>query len=173
MDDANRISRLHRRRQSSGMARVLRQRADAAADGEERLRFTIPTTVMSALLIVFIPLTTSAQQVSVLSKQAAEIKRKTDTLSPGSRISVIPIHGAERFGKFISSDSESFTFHDVDDKTDVALKYSEVRKLKQGYGGYNSVSGKHTDRKRGIIVAVVIMGVVLGVLIGALATAKD
>ena len=131
------------------------------------------TTVISSLLIALIPLTTTAQQASALSKQAAEIKRVADNLDPGSRISVIPFHGAERFGEFISSGSESFTFHDVDDKTDLTLKYSEVRKLKHGYGGYNSVSGKHTDRKRGIIVAAVIMGVVLGVLIGALATAKD
>jgi hypothetical protein len=90
-----------------------------------------------------------------------------------SRISVIPFHGAERYGTFVSNDSESFTFHDIDDKTDVTLKHSDVRKLKQGYGGYNSISGKHTDRKRGIIGAVVIVGVVFGVLFGALATEKD
>ena len=94
-------------------------------------------------------------------------------MSPGSRISVIPFHGAERFGAFVSNGSESFRFHDVDDKTDVTLKYSDVRKLKQGVGGYNSVSGKHIDRKREIIVAGVILGVLFGVLFGALATAKD
>ena len=129
--------------------------------------------VVSVLLIVSIPVTAAAQQASGLSRRAAGIKRIADTLSPGSRISVIPFHGAERFGAFISNGSESFTFHDVDDKTDVTLKYSDVRKFKQGVGGYNSVSGKHIDRKREIIVAGVILGVLFGVLFGALATAKD
>jgi len=117
-------------------------------------------------------LTTGAQQVSGLSRQAAGIKRIADTLSPGSRISVIPIHGAERYGAFVSNDPESFTFHDVDDKTDVTLKYSEVRKLKQGYGGYNSISGKHTDRKHGVIAVVVVLGIIGGLLI-AVTQAKN
>ncbi len=129
-------------------------------------------TVVSALLIVSIPLTTSAQQASGLSKQAAGIKRVADKLSPGSRISVIPFQGAERFGEFISNNSESFTFHDVDDKTEVTLKYFEARKLKRGYGGYNSFSGKHTDRKRATIAVVVVLGVIGGV-IAAAAMAKD
>jgi hypothetical protein len=136
-------------------------------------RFKFLHTLVSALLVISISTTTSAQRVSGLSRQAAGIKRIADTLSPGSRISVIPFHGAERYGTFVSNDSESFTFHDIDDKTDVTLKHSDVRKLKQGYGGYNSISGKHTDRKRGIIVAVVIVGVVFGVLFGALAKEKD
>jgi hypothetical protein len=136
-------------------------------------RFRFLQIVVSAILMVAIPSTSTAQQVSDLSKQAAGIKRIADTLSPGSRISVIPIQGVERFGKFVSSDQEGFTFHDVDDKIDVTIKYSEVRKLKKGYGGYNTISGRHTDRRSGIIVVGVILGVVFGVLFGALVTSKD
>ena len=135
-------------------------------------RFWLLRTLVSAFLMVSIPLTTAAQQASGLSRQAAGIKRIADTLSLGSKISVIPFHGAERFGAFVSNGSESFTFHDIDDKTDVTLKYSDVRKLKQGYGGYNSVSGKHTDRKHAVIAIVVVLGIIGGLLV-AVTQAKN
>lgn len=128
--------------------------------------------ILTALLIPFLALTTSAQQIAPISKKAAAIKRKADTLSPHSPISVVPIHGEEEYGNFVSRDAEEFTFYDVDRKTEVTLKYVDVRKIKDGYGGYNSVRGRHTDRTKTIIVVVAVAGA-LGTLIGAAASAKN
>ena len=128
------------------------------------------------LLISLLTLTSSAQQAAPLSKKAAAkaaaVKRKTDTLTPHAPISIIPIDAKEEYGNFVSSNAEGFTFYDVDRKTEITLKYSDVRKIKDGYGRYNSIRGRHTDRTKGIIVAVVVIGV-LGALIGAVAAAKD
>jgi hypothetical protein len=126
-------------------------------------------TVVSALLIVSVSLTASAQQVSGLSKQAAEVKRVADSLSPGSKIRVIPVDSPERSGTFVSSGPESFTFHDVEARADVTLKYSDVRKIKQEY---NSSTGKHNKRKGGIIAAVLVFGLLGGLIIAA-ANSKD
>ena len=90
------------------------------------------------------------QQVVPLSKEVAAVKRKADTLTPDAPISVIPIHAEEEYGNFVSSNAEEFTFYDVDRKAEVTLKYAEVRKIKDGYGGYNSIRGRHTDRTRAI-----------------------
>lgn len=128
--------------------------------------------VLAALLISFLALTSSAQQVTPLSKKAAAVKRKADTLSLHSPISVIPIHGEEEYGNFVSSDAEEFTFYDVDRKTEVTFKYADVRKIKDGYGGYNSIRGRHTDRTKTIIIVVAVVGA-LGALIGAAASAKN
>ena len=73
---------------------------------------------------------------------------------------------------FLSRDQEGFTFRDIDSKIDVTMKYSEVRKLKNGYGGYNSIKGRHTDRTKAIVVTVAVLGA-LGALIGAAAAAKN
>lgn len=133
---------------------------------------SIPSRLVAALLIVAVTATTSAQQTPHLSKKAEAIKRAADALAPHARISVIPIHGEEEFGEFLSNDQEGVTFHDIDRKVDVTLKYSEVRKLKSGYGGYNSAQGRHTDRTRNFVVIAVVLAV-LGGLIGAVAAAKD
>lgn len=115
----------------------------------------------------------SAQQAGApLSKQAQAVKRKADQLQPRAPISVVRVHADEEFGEFVSSAAEGFTFYDIDRKGDVTLRYTEVRKIKDGYGGYNSVRGRHTDRTKGLIAAVVILGALGGLLI-AVATAKD
>jgi hypothetical protein len=128
--------------------------------------------LLAGLLISVLALTTSAQQVAPLSKKAAEVKHKAETLSPHSAISVIPIHGEEEYGNFLSSGTDELTFYDIDRKTEVTLKYAEIRKIKDGYGGYNSVRGRHTDRTKVAIVVVAVAGA-LGALIGAAASAKN
>lgn len=133
---------------------------------------TILQRALAALLIVATTLTAVAQQSPSLSKKAQAVKRKVDSLAPHSRVTVIPVHGNEEFGEFLSRDQDAFAFHDVDRNADVTLKYAEVRKVKSGYGGYNSVSGRHTDRTRAIIVTAIVLGA-LGALITAAATARN
>ena len=128
--------------------------------------------ILAALLISSLALTSSAQQVTPLSKKAAEVKRKADTLSLHSPMSVIPKQGEEEYGNFLSSDAEGFTFYDVDRKTEVSFKYVDVRKIKAGYGGYNSIRGKHTDQTKTIIIVVAVVGAI-GALIGLAASAKN
>jgi hypothetical protein len=128
--------------------------------------------ILIVLLICLLTHTSNAQQAASLSNKAAAVKRKADTLAPHAPISVISIHAEEEYGNFVSGNAEGFTFYDVDRKTEVTLKYADVRKIKDGYGGYNSLRGRHTDRTKTIIVVVAVIGA-LGALIGAVAAAKD
>jgi hypothetical protein len=107
----------------------------------------------------------SAQQPPSPSKRANEIKAKVEKLSPQAHISVIPIQGDEEFGKFLSSDQESFTFHDIDRKIDVRLKYEAVKKVKNGYGGYNLIVGRHVDPTKNRVTAAVFVGVLVGLIV--------
>jgi hypothetical protein len=126
--------------------------------------------LLSLALILLIASSSLAQQAA-LSKNAASVKRKVSTLSPHAPVSVVPIHAHEEFGEFISSGDETFTFYDVDRKSDVTLRFDEVRKIKDGYGGYNSVQRRHTDHTKGLVITLVVIGG-LGVLIAAAATAR-
>jgi len=123
------------------------------------------------ILITGTTVTSVAQQAPATSKTAAAVKHKVEGLSPQAHITVIRTGAPEEFGDFVSHDQDGFTFYDVDQKQSVTLRYDEVKKVKDGYGGYNSIRGRHTDRSKGLIVALVLAGV-LGALIGAAATAK-
>jgi hypothetical protein len=120
-----------------------------------------------ALICVLTARAVSAQQPAPLSKRAGEVKAKVGTLSPQARISVIPIQGEEEFGTFVSNDQEHFTFYDIDRKAEVSFRYEEVRKVKDGYGGYNSLRGRHTDHTRAIVVGVVLAGVLVALIVAA------
>jgi hypothetical protein len=123
---------------------------------------------LAAVLISALVSTASAQQPVSLSKQAEAVKQKADHLAPNDPISVIRIHAGEEYGTFLSNDRESFTFYDIDSKSNATLKYTEVRKLKEGYGGYNTIAHKHTDRRKGLIITAAVIG---GLLIFAVVAA--
>lgn len=131
---------------------------------------TIPK-LLACFLIVCFAVSSNAQQSTSLSKQVLAVRKKVESLPPQAHISVIRIGAPEEFGNFISSNQEGFTFYDVDQKSDITLKYEQVRKVKEGYGGYNSIRGRHTDSTKQLIVLIAVAGA-LGALIGAVAAEK-
>ena len=128
--------------------------------------------VIATFLIVSMGVTSSAQQVPVLSKRASAAKRTADKLVVNAPISVIRTQGTEQYGKFQSGNEEGFIFYDVDLNANVTLRYEEVRKIKNGYGGSNSLRHRHTDRTKTIIIVVAVLGA-LGGIIAAAASAKN
>ena len=127
---------------------------------------------IAALLILCLTATANGQQSPALSKHAEMVKRKIGNLAPNAHISVIKVQGEEQYGNFQSGDTLSFTFLDVDRHENVTLRYEDVRKIKNGYGGENSLHRKHTDHTKAIIITVVVLGV-LGGVIAAAAAAKN
>jgi hypothetical protein len=127
---------------------------------------------LSALLAFTLVLTSGAQQMTPLSKREAAIKHKTDSLAAGAHISVIRFHEDEAFGNFASNNQEGFTFHDVDLNADVTLKYAEVKKIKDGYGGFNFATQRHVDRTKNFVIVAIVVGA-LGAVIAAAAMAKN
>lgn len=123
--------------------------------------------IVAAILSIALAQTCIGQQVVPLTKMAESVKQKADKLATHARISVVQLHAGEQFGEFVSNDQQGFTFYDVDRKADVSLQYSEVRKIKDGYGGYNSIHRTHTDRTRGLIFVLAIAGVLVGVIVAA------
>lgn len=130
------------------------------------------TKALATVLIVVIATAGSAQEGPNPSKGTEAVKSKIASLAPHSQISVIPQIGSEEFGEVLSSNEVEFTLHDVDLNKDVTFKYSDVRKVRKGYGGYNSLRGKHTDRKKGLIITVCVLGAI-GAVIAAAASARD
>ncbi len=131
----------------------------------------VPYKLLILLFAFVLPLSGIGQQVGPsLSKKAISVKQKVDSLTPNAKISVVRYRAEEEFGTFLSHDGQGFTFHDVDRKMDVTLRYEEVKKIKDGYAGYNYATHRHVDRTRSLIVvglAVAALGAVLGLLAAA------
>ena len=97
---------------------------------------------------------------------------KVSTLKTGDKITVVFLHSAERYGTYQSSRQDDFTFYDVDQNVDLTIQYAEVKKVKNGYGGYNSVSHTHTDHTKAYVGIGIATSVIVGVVI-AVAAAKN
>ncbi len=109
---------------------------------------------------------TPPQQARTLSKEARKVEQKARSLAPGAPISVVRRGADEEFGEFRSVQDDSFTFFDVDSKLEMQLRFEDVRKVKDGYGGYNNFTHRHVDRTRSRIAVACVLGglaVVLGV----------
>lgn len=128
--------------------------------------------LLAWFLIVVLAGPATAQPAGPLPKKAEAIRQRAKALAPDAGISVIPFQGQEEFGRFRSSTDDSFTFYDIDRQTNVTLRYVEVRKLKNGYGGYNTVAHRHVDRSHSYI-ALAVVAAVIGGLLAAVATAKN
>lgn len=106
-----------------------------------------------------------------LSRKAATVKRQADRLSPEAPISVVRFGAQEEFGRYKSNDESGFTFYDVDRKADVTLRYEAVKKIKDGYGGYNHAANRHVDRSKNFLIVLAVAGG-LAALIAAAAAAR-
>jgi hypothetical protein len=90
-------------------------------------------------------------------------------MSPNSKISIISAQNRERYGTLNSAADLSFSFHDIDDKTDLTLSYEDVAKVRAGYGGYNSVTHRHTDHTHALIIGGIVVAGLIGLIVIAAA----
>jgi len=79
---------------------------------------------------------------------------------------VFPARGSKKYGIFVSSDQTTFTFHDIDQKSDVTYLYTDVVKVAEGYEGYKPKQSHHYGRIVAITaIAVVAFAAFVGVVI--------
>jgi hypothetical protein len=122
-------------------------------------------TSLVAALFLSLTLTTTAQQTQPLHAAAAQVKQQVALLKRSAKITVIPVSGPEEFGRLASSDSQSFTFDDVDRNSQVTLRYEDVNQLKLGWRRPSQQT--HSGAKRTIIAIAIGLGVFVGLLLVA------
>jgi len=132
-----------------------------------RIRLRSTLAVVALALVTAIAGNRCSAQQPQLSPEAQKVHAKVLTIPPGTKISVIRKQGPETYGTLVSTDETTLTYHDVDENFEKNVTYEEIRKVKVGYGGYNSVQHKHTDRTKGLIIGVIIAGALIGLMFAA------
>ena len=124
------------------------------------------------LLAICIPACQAQQAAVPLSPRAQRIQSRIQALPAGARLTAILKDKTEYHGGLLSADDTGFILDEVDLKRQIAVHYEDVKKLRSGYGGLNTVSGRHVDPVRSKIVVIAIAGTVAVVLLVALAHDK-
>lgn len=96
-------------------------------------------------------------------RRAEQIKQKLRSLGIANRVTIMLNNGNERYGSIERLDENSFQLAEVDLKQAVTVAYSDVKKVREGYGNPNQFTGKRWNPiwAKISLVAVVVMFVVV------------
>jgi hypothetical protein len=103
-----------------------------------------------------------------LTPAAAKIALKVDQLGVGHTVTVIMNNSREYYGAISGIDSRGFQIAEVDQKQTLNLDYSDVKKIRKGYGGRNLITGKRANPNNSWI-GLAVLGGLLAVLVGVAA----
>ena len=95
-------------------------------------------------------------------RRVEQIKGKLRGLGIASRVTVMLNNGNERYGSIERLDEDSFQLAEVDMKQVFTIAYSDVKKVREGYGNTNQFTGKRWNPiwAKISLVAVIVMFVV-------------
>ena len=126
---------------------------------------------LAPLLILTMAATTSAQQARPsLSRQEAAIRDQADHLDPHAPITLLRRHAPTLYGNFINNDDDGIALYDIDHHADIKLPYAQIRKIKDGYGGYNSVQQTHTNHTRATVIIAITAAALIALITAAAIT---
>jgi len=135
-----------------------------------RTTLAAPTLIALAILLCGAAGPPAFAQQPPLSAQAQKVHDQVAALPMGSKISVIARNAPETYGTLLTAEPATFTYHDVDDNLDKTLSYEAVKKVKVGYGGYNSLHHRHTDRTKVLVITVIFVAGLLALVFAATAS---
>ena len=121
-------------------------------------RSLVAILVSLSLLVVSAQQVWSQQSAPVLDQQAMKIKDRVGELGLGTDVTVILYQGREYYGFIQDIGLESFVVAEVDLKQPITIDYSEVKKVRKGYGGKNYITGKRVNPKTNRIASVALLG---------------
>lgn len=97
-------------------------------------------------------------------RRAEQIKWKLSSLGIASRVTIVLNNGNERYGSLERIDEDSFELAEVDLKQVFTVSYSEVKKVREGYGNTNQFTGKRWNpiwAKISLVAVIVMFAVVI------------
>ncbi|MBV8833252.1 MAG: hypothetical protein JO108_28990 [Acidobacteriaceae bacterium] len=90
-----------------------------------------------------------------LNAESQAIKDQLIRIGIGNRFTVRTKKGAEFHGSLQSINAQNFSMSEVDLKSREVILYSDVKKVKKGYGGRTITGQRMSHRKQAIGIAIV------------------
>ncbi len=116
--------------------------------------------------------TNPSQTTKIKKTKLEKIKEKVEEIGIGGKITVIRLDKKKFYGKVTNLDDAGFQILEVDLKTTLDFKYSELSKINTGDGEKNLITGKRANPKKGWLYGLAIFGT-LFVILGIALSDKD
>lgn len=121
------------------------------------------------------PAAATQTQTAQLDEKARKIKRTVEKIGIAGKLTLYLKNGEELYGNVVRYDEESLQITEIDLKQVVTIQYRNIKKVREGYGNFNLLTGKRTNPPKGVkigtFIGVLVFALVIPII--AIATAKD
>jgi hypothetical protein len=98
-----------------------------------------------------------SQMKQVQADAIEKLKNQVEKIGIGKKITVIRLDEREFYGTVSNIEADGFDIDDVDLKQTVSFKYTELKKIRKGYGG-KGYGGKRIPTKRSLLFGAALVG---------------
>ncbi|MDQ3713741.1 MAG: hypothetical protein M3388_16185 [Acidobacteriota bacterium] len=94
----------------------------------------------------------------VQAAKIEQLKKQVEKIGIGRKITVIRLDEREFYGSVSNIEADGFQIDEVDLNQTVGFKYTELKKVRKGYGGKNYAVGKRVKPGRGLLYGAALLG---------------
>ena len=105
--------------------------------------------------------------------QADKIHSQVDKIGVLGNITVSAAGGAEYYGSVSRIGTDDFSINEVDQRREITLRYSEVKRVRAGYGTTRNIRGQRIHPRTKLIVTLAVIGGLLALVFVAVAADKS
>jgi len=105
--------------------------------------------------------------------QAAKIRQQVGKIGVLGNVTVSIVNGPEYYGSISRIGADDFSIHEVDQRREIVVRYSEVRRVREGYGTTRNIRGQRIHPRTKLIVTLAVVGGLLALVFIAVASDKS
>ncbi len=105
--------------------------------------------------------------------QADKIRQQVGKIGVLGNITVSMANGSEYYGSVSRIGADDFAVKEVDQRREITLRYSEVKKVRANYGTTRNIRGQRIHPRTRLIVTLAVVGGLLALVFIAVAADKS
>lgn len=121
----------------------------------------------------FLALVLAAGAASGQTPQADKIRQQVGKIGVLGNITVNVRGGPEYYGSVSRIGSDDFSINEVDQRREITLRYSEVKRVRADYGTSRNIYGRRIHPRTKLIVMLAVVGGLLTLVFVAVASDKS
>src|SRR5260370_16085347 len=90
--------------------------------------------------------------------QAAKIRQQVGKIGVLGNVTVSIVNGPEYHGSISRIGADDFSINEVDQRREIVVRYSEVRRVREGYGTTRNIRGQRIHPRTKLIVTLAVVG---------------
>ena len=124
-------------------------------------------------LSCFLALLLLAVAVAGQTLRADRIRQQVGRIGVLGNVTVSMAGGPEYYGSISRIGADDFSIQEVDQGREIAIRYGEVKKVREGYGTTRNIRGRRIHPRTKLIVTLAVVGGLLALVFIAVATDKS